>query len=111
MTCTRPGGSRHVPHPSLFEDWSECLLRRMRDSWLRLREWRSARVEPGRTEGERDDTHLWAEGPLPGRLAGCLSCGVSGTERRPGAAPPGAGHPRQDRLPVLVVKRRSRALH
>jgi hypothetical protein len=20
------------------------------------------------------DTHLWAEGPLPGRLAGCLNC-------------------------------------
>jgi len=44
----------------------ETVIRQLRHSLSRVCDWRGVQ--------EETDAHLWVEGPLPGKLAGCLHC-------------------------------------
>ncbi len=77
----------------------EAVIRRLWESLTRMCD---------RNEGRDDaDAHLWAEGPLPGKLAGCLNCEEFQTQGRRKAV---SGLPRvpwrlPQRLIVLCNKR------
>jgi len=81
----------------------EAVVRRLWDSLTRFCE---------RNEGCDDaNAHLWAEGPLPGRLTGCLNCRELQLQDRKQAAAGTPGIPWRLPQRLIVLCRRRGPLH
>jgi hypothetical protein len=76
-----------MTRPQQKESWLEHMRLEVPPEQVVRRLWASlSRICDRDDSGDERDAHLWAEGPLPGKLAGCLNCEEFRTQGRDQAA-------------------------